>query len=120
MNSEFAYETFGRLRIGYEQKAIIECNVKCRCGPECPNRTVQSGRKMRLTIFKTEQKGWGIKTTEPIPVGTFIEEYMGEILTSEEADERAKKDTANGTTYLFDLDGFLEPGMSTLSRSAID
>ena len=48
--------------------------------------------------------GWGVRTGENIPKGKFICEYVGEIITSEEADRRAKHDEVYGTTYLFDLD----------------
>ncbi|KAK9761285.1 hypothetical protein K7432_013926 [Basidiobolus ranarum] len=41
---------------------------------------------------------------EPIPKGTFVEEYVGEIITNEEAEKRGQAYDACGLTYLFDLD----------------
>jgi len=54
----FPYDKYGRVRRD-NQYAIFECNSHCNCGPECPSRVVQKGRKVKLEIFKTENKGWG-------------------------------------------------------------
>ncbi|XP_059091186.1 histone-lysine N-methyltransferase SUV39H1-A-like [Tigriopus californicus] len=59
----------------------------------------------KLCIFRTSNGcGWGVKTLEPIKRGTFVADYVGEVITSEEAEERGKKYDAEGRTYLFDLD----------------
>jgi len=55
---KFAYNKHGRV-IRDSEVAIVECNDKCSCGPGCINRVVQNGRKVKLQIFKTEDKGWG-------------------------------------------------------------
>ena len=41
---------------------------------------------------------------ENIKAGSFVVEYVGEVITSEEAEERGRKYDAEGRTYLFDLD----------------
>ena len=41
---------------------------------------------------------------ENIKAGSFVVEYVGEVITSEVAEERGKKYDAEGRTYLFDLD----------------
>ena len=66
---------------------------------------VQKGRKHKLAIFRTDNGcGWGVKAMERIPSGSFVVEYVGEVITSDEAEERGKKYDAEGRTYLFDLD----------------
>ena len=86
-----AYTKFGRLRIAVGVP-IYECNKKCKCGPECFNRVVQKGRKAKLCVYRTPNGcGWGVKTLENIKRGSFIVEYVGEVITSEEAEERGKK-----------------------------
>ena len=45
--SEFAYYTNRRLRVPYGTP-IYECNKLCKCGPDCPNRVVQKGRKVKV------------------------------------------------------------------------
>ena len=41
---------------------------------------------------------------ENIKKDSFVVEYVGEVITSEEAEERGRKYDAEGRTYLFDLD----------------
>ncbi|KAJ3092326.1 hypothetical protein HK102_008476 [Quaeritorhiza haematococci] len=82
---------------------IQECNVTCTCGAHCGNRVVQRGRTVKLEIFRcTDDKGWGVRAAEDIHRGQFIEEYVGEVITREEADGR------DDPTYMFDLDFFVE------------
>lgn len=54
-----SYDKNGRLIWVNNDPAINECNERCSCGIDCPNRVVQRGRKIPLEIFKTEKKGWG-------------------------------------------------------------
>ncbi|XP_072537024.1 histone-lysine N-methyltransferase SUV39H1-A [Salminus brasiliensis] len=84
---------------------IYECNSRCCCGPDCGNRVVQRGIQYDLCIFKTANgRGWGVRTLERIYKNTFVMEYLGEIITSEEAERRGEKYDKQGVTYLFDLD----------------
>lgn len=40
---------------------IYECNDKCSCSKNCPNRVVGNGRKTSLQIFRTDDgRGWGM------------------------------------------------------------
>ncbi|XP_015840156.1 histone-lysine N-methyltransferase SUV39H2 isoform X1 [Tribolium castaneum] len=85
--------------------AIYECNDLCKCGPDCRNRVVQKGRKVPLCIFRTSNGcGWGVKALRKIHYGEFICEYVGEVITHEEAERRGRTYDAKGLTYLFDLD----------------
>ncbi|XP_077972009.1 histone-lysine N-methyltransferase SUV39H2-like [Styela clava] len=86
-------------------KPIYECNSRCRCGPDCPNRVIQKGSKYTLAIFQTPNgKGWGVKALQPIPKGAFVIEYVGEVITNVEAERRGMEYDSEGITYLFDLD----------------
>lgn len=102
--STFAYDRDGRLKVP-QGTPIYECNKRCRCGPECFNRVVQKGRSVKLSIFRTSSGcGWGVKALETIPKGAFVSEYVGEVITFEEAEKRGKEYDKDGQTYLFDLD----------------
>ncbi|KAF8440119.1 hypothetical protein BGX38DRAFT_1206667 [Terfezia claveryi] len=103
-----SYDKNGRLIWVDNDSAINECNGRCGCGIDCPNRVVQRGRKIPLEIFKTEKKGWGLRCPQKIPKGTFIDTYPGELITLAEAYERAEKysEMDGGSSYLFDLDKF--------------
>ena len=101
--STFAYTPRGKLCVP-PGTPIYECNTKCTCPMDCPNRIVQLGRQFPLTIFRTRGRGWGVKTTQPIKVNTFVSEYVGEVINNEEAERRGVQCDAQGITYLFDLD----------------
>jgi histone-lysine N-methyltransferase SUV39H len=101
--SKFAFTPAGKVKVP-PGTPIYECNAKCSCPSDCSNRIVQLGRKIPLCIFRTRGRGWGVKTTEPIKPNTFVTEYVGEVITNEEAEKRGKKCDARGITYLFDLD----------------
>ncbi|XP_023212048.1 histone-lysine N-methyltransferase SUV39H2-like [Centruroides sculpturatus] len=101
---KFAYTKYGYLKVP-KGTPIYECNKRCKCGDDCLNRVVQKGRKIKLAIFRTHDgRGWGVKSLEKIKKGTFIMEYVGEVITSEEAERRGQIYDSEGRTYLFDLD----------------
>lgn len=59
---------------------IYECNSRCQCGPDCPNRIVQKGTQYSLCIFRTSNGcGWGVKTLVKIRRRSFVMEYVGEV-----------------------------------------
>lgn len=100
----YAYTVKKRLRVA-SGTPIYECNKACKCSSECSNRVVQHGRNIKLTIFRTTNGcGWGVKTEQRIQQGQFICQYVGEVITFEEAEKRGREYDANGLTYLFDLD----------------
>ncbi|KAM6977249.1 histone-lysine N-methyltransferase SUV39H1-like [Aplochiton taeniatus] len=100
----FAYNESGQVRVKPGQP-IYECNKYCACGPNCLNRVVQQGIQHTLSIFRTDNgRGWGVRTTERIKKNSFVVEYLGEIITNEEAERRGQIYDREGSTYLFDLD----------------
>ncbi|XP_057961879.1 probable inactive histone-lysine N-methyltransferase SUVR2 isoform X2 [Malania oleifera] len=87
------------------RKFIKECWRKCGCNMRCGNRVVQRGITCSLQVFLTEEgKGWGVRTLEVLPRGTFVCEYVGEILTNMELDERNKERNDERHTYPVLLD----------------
>ncbi|KAK9087779.1 hypothetical protein Syun_030173 [Stephania yunnanensis] len=78
------------------RKFIKECWSKCGCGKYCGNRVVQRGINKSLQVFFTQEgKGWGLRTLEFLPKGTFVCEYVGEILTNIELYERNTRRSGN-------------------------
>ncbi|XP_024369792.1 uncharacterized protein [Physcomitrium patens] len=70
---------------GHTQRRFIkECWEKCGCKQLCGNRIVQRGITARLQVFWTGGKGWGVRALDYLPAGTFVCEYVGEILTNTE------------------------------------
>lgn len=113
----YAYHAHGTKRGHLKSKVldsrepIYECHDGCACGTDCPNRVVERGRKIPLQIFRTPNRGWGVRSMVDIKRGQFIDKYMGEIITPQEADRRrARSDIAQRKdVYLFALDKFLDP-----------
>ncbi|XP_017440522.1 histone-lysine N-methyltransferase SUVR4 isoform X2 [Vigna angularis] len=88
------------------RKFIKECWRKCGCDMLCMNRIVQRGIACKLQVFLTrEGKGWGLRTLEDLPKGTFVCEYIGEILTNMELYDRIMHESGNDRhTYPVTLD----------------
>ncbi|KAJ2783834.1 hypothetical protein GGI15_002439 [Coemansia interrupta] len=111
------YDSSGAMIAGRDV-ALMECGPKCACSEDCVTRVIQKGSDVNLEIFRTKHKGWGVRSRQHIKKGTFIAEYVGEVITSEDADRRGRDDTAAGLTYLFDLDMNTPKGV--ISEFSID
>lgn len=87
------------------RKFIKECWAKCGCSRNCGNRVVQRGITVKLQVFQTPQgKGWGVRTLEDLEKGTFVCEYVGEIVTNLELHERNEESCEEEHTYPVLLD----------------
>lgn len=73
---------FKRL-VSINDLGIYECNSNCSCNNYCSNRVVQNGIKCVLQIFKTQLKGWGVRTLYDIPRGTFVCTYSAPVVKDE-------------------------------------
>ncbi|KAI9670575.1 MAG: hypothetical protein M1831_005795 [Alyxoria varia] len=82
---------------------IYECNFRCNCGEVCKSRLVQFGRRIPLEIFKTTNRGWGLRCPVDLKKGQFIDTYRGEVITGTEADKREAKQREKAS-YLYNLD----------------
>ncbi|XP_017045110.2 LOW QUALITY PROTEIN: histone-lysine N-methyltransferase eggless [Drosophila ficusphila] len=95
--------------IGYQYKrlhehvptGIYECNSRCKCKKNCLNRVVQFSLEMKLQVFKTSNRGWGLRCVNDIPKGAFICIYAGHLLTETMANEGGQD---AGDEYFADLD----------------
>uniref|UniRef100_A0A8C6U0W4 Euchromatic histone-lysine N-methyltransferase 1b n=1 Tax=Neogobius melanostomus TaxID=47308 RepID=A0A8C6U0W4_9GOBI len=86
-----------------EPPLIFECNHACSCWRTCKNRVVQNGLRVRMELFRTQKKGWGVRALQDIPQGTFVcESICGEIISEDEAEMR------QNDAYLFSLDDKLQ------------
>ncbi|GAB0097140.1 histone-lysine N-methyltransferase EHMT1 [Sergentomyia squamirostris] len=74
-----------------EPSIIFECSEICGCNKRiCKNRVVQNGIKVSMEVFNVigDRREWGVRTLQDIRKGTFIAEYIGELLSNTEADRR--------------------------------
>uniref|UniRef100_A0A1A9X4V2 Histone-lysine N-methyltransferase eggless n=1 Tax=Glossina brevipalpis TaxID=37001 RepID=A0A1A9X4V2_9MUSC len=82
-------------QVGYQYKRLLEhvatgiyeCNARCKCKSNCLNRVVQHSLQMKLQVFKTSNRGWGLRCINDIPCGSFVCIYAGHLLTEAKANE---------------------------------
>ena len=95
--------------VGYEYRrlmnhvstGIYECNKFCKCNKTCLNRVSQNPIRLPLQVFKTDRRGWGIRSLADIPAGGFICIYVGNLYTNEEANKQGQD---FGDEYFAELD----------------
>ncbi|KAF8118825.1 hypothetical protein N665_0002s0134 [Sinapis alba] len=91
---DFPYSGNGVL---VSRKPIIhECSPSCLC-PGCKNKVTQMGVKVKLEVFKTANRGWGLRSWDPIRAGSFICIYSGEA-----RDKSKVQPTMANDDYTFD------------------
>lgn len=96
-------------KVGYHNRrlkepiltGIYECSSRCKCDYRCFNKVAQNGLQLRLQVFKTEKRGWGLRCLDDIPAGGFICIYAGLLLTEQGANEDGQQ---YGDEYLAELD----------------
>ncbi|XP_061345436.1 histone-lysine N-methyltransferase, H3 lysine-9 specific SUVH5-like [Gastrolobium bilobum] len=92
------YDCNKRLDSQMKSSLIYECGPSCKCSKSCINRVSQCGIQFQLEIFKTELKGWGVRTRSFVPSGSFVCEYIGEVHHNREAGSRLVVDD-----YIFNI-----------------
>ncbi|KAI4875991.1 hypothetical protein NFI96_031309 [Prochilodus magdalenae] len=61
---------------------LFECGPWCGCEKStCLNRVVQRGLRVRLQVFRTRDKGWGVRCRDDLDRGTFVCTYAGVVLS---------------------------------------
>ncbi|XP_062222246.1 histone-lysine N-methyltransferase SUVR5-like isoform X2 [Phragmites australis] len=110
MHGRFAYDENSKL-ILQEGYPIYECNSSCTCDTSCQNKVLQKGLLVKLELFRAENKGWAIRAAEPIPQGTFVCEYIGEVVKGDEATRNAEREAKGGCSYLFDIASQIDRGI---------
>ncbi|KAF3335827.1 histone-lysine N-methyltransferase family member SUVH9-like protein [Carex littledalei] len=73
----FAYDN-GVLLQG--RPVVYECGNGCHCPATCSNRVSQKGLRYLLEVFRSTDTKWGVRSLDPIPAGTFICEFSGDVV----------------------------------------
>lgn len=94
---------------------VYECGPSCQCTLSCRNRLTQKGVTLRFEVFRTKDRGWGLRSWDPIRAGAFICEYTGEVTDNFREDEdgeneyifqpRSTDDNASSWNYIPELLG---------------
>ncbi|XP_062155904.1 histone-lysine N-methyltransferase, H3 lysine-9 specific SUVH4-like isoform X2 [Alnus glutinosa] len=95
---DFPYVNQDGGRLVEPTDVVFECGPRCGCGPSCLNRTSQQGLKYELEVYRTENKGWAVRSRDFIPSGAPVCEYVGILRKNDELDN------VSGNDYIFDID----------------
>ncbi len=97
----------------------VECNWTCDCPSTCMRRNLQYGGGFKLQVFKHRDKGWCLRTLEPIPKGRFVMEYVGERVSQDCLSTRASTDPATNV-YVMDTCDKSELSIAYQEHHALD
>ncbi|KAA3482813.1 histone-lysine N-methyltransferase, H3 lysine-9 specific SUVH4-like isoform X1 [Gossypium australe] len=95
---DFPYVSRDGGRLFEAKDVVFECGPNCGCGPECVNRSSQQGLKYQLEVYHTKEKGWAVRSSDFIPSGAPICEYVGIVRKNDELEDISEND------YIFEID----------------
>ena len=72
----------------------------------CGNADIHYGNHGKLGLSASKIHGWGVFALQPFKKGEFIYQYVGEILSQNEADRRGKIYDQLNRSFLFNLNEF--------------
>ena len=76
---------------------IQECNKRCKCqrstSKKCTNHVTQDGLQVKLAVFLTKRKGWGVRAEQFIERGTYLGCYFGIIRGRDKSNEAQREFT---------------------------
>ncbi|GMH33559.1 hypothetical protein BSKO_01393 [Bryopsis sp. KO-2023] len=86
--------------LNQRRSILYECGPWCHCkhGVDCSYAVTERGIRFKLQVFRTKQKGWGVRTLEYIPAGAFVTTYAGVIVPHGHAEVIAGR-----SEYVFDM-----------------
>ncbi|XP_076088856.1 uncharacterized protein LOC143059261 isoform X2 [Mytilus galloprovincialis] len=79
----------------------IECGSRCQCGEFCTNKRFQKRQFADVDAFRTDWKGFGLKTNAELPHGDFVMEYVGEVLDYKTFKSRTKQYAKSGESHFY-------------------
>ncbi|OZJ03956.1 hypothetical protein BZG36_02948 [Bifiguratus adelaidae] len=88
---------------------LSQCGPDCECSGRCQGRIYQRLHKRfgsyrrQLELFKTRSKGWAVRANSAIPAGSYIGEYIGELLSEEECIRRDNLKVEAEYMYFFQV-----------------
>lgn len=88
----------------------FECDGEtCPAKEKCQNQKLRKREYVNVKVVKTQNRGFGVVTTTDIPEHTFIIEYVGELIDSNELTRRMKQKIKNNEKefYFLTIEGDL-------------
>ncbi|CAB3374360.1 Hypothetical predicted protein [Cloeon dipterum] len=82
----------------------IECSKECPCKELCQNQRMQRHQNAPTELKHMGTKGWGLTALQDLKQGTFVIEYVGEVLTKEEFQRRKQEYINNKERHFYFLE----------------
>uniref|UniRef100_A0A8C5E4C6 Histone-lysine N-methyltransferase NSD3 n=1 Tax=Gouania willdenowi TaxID=441366 RepID=A0A8C5E4C6_GOUWI len=81
-----------------------ECHPQvCSAGENCENQCFSKRLYAETEVIRTEGRGWGLRTNQALRKGDFVIEYVGEVIDSDECQQRIKRAHENHVTNFYML-----------------
>ncbi|KAK0400649.1 hypothetical protein QR680_015367 [Steinernema hermaphroditum] len=75
-------------RIDFYDNVLYECCEECGCKAKCGNTFSTKLMPYRYELFRRRNVGFGCRTLDAIQKGSFVCEFVGEVITKEQAATR--------------------------------
>nr|XP_018902760.1 PREDICTED: histone-lysine N-methyltransferase NSD2-like isoform X2 [Bemisia tabaci] len=83
---------------------MVECNpMICKAGERCNNQRFEKRLYPPVKPFRTEKRGWGLRTLVNLKKGDFVIEYVGEIINEQEYKNRVQRMMKNNDENFYFL-----------------
>ncbi|KAG0625352.1 hypothetical protein M758_2G047800 [Ceratodon purpureus] len=80
----------------------VECLPQmCPCGSLCTNQQFQKRDYAKVELFRCGKKGHGLQAKQRIPRGSFVIEYVGEVLDMPSFEARQKEYSMNSQKHFY-------------------
>ncbi|EEB07769.2 histone lysine methyltransferase Set2 [Schizosaccharomyces japonicus yFS275] len=80
----------------------IECtDENCYCGPSCQNQRFQKKMYADVDVIQTEKKGFGLRANSYLTKGTFVYEYIGEVIPEVRFRKRMREYDERGIRHFY-------------------
>src|SRR5690606_9915292 len=80
----------------------MECTGdSCGCGSNCRNQRFQRHEWADVSVIKTEQKGYGLRTDKRLEADAFIFEYVGEVIDEPRYHKRRMEYDKEGIKHFY-------------------
>jgi hypothetical protein len=100
------------------RQTMFEC-LGSVCHADCQNQRLQKRQYARAQLFKTtDGRGWGLKALEDVPAGSLVQEYIGEVLTTDAFTSRAASYGPNKPVYFFNINSEMVIDASAMGSMA--
>ncbi|ELQ75366.1 Transcriptional repressor EZH1, partial [Trachipleistophora hominis] len=100
------------------RKYSRECTDECKC-TRCMNNDLQNMKERPTYVAPSTVDGYGLFTVDDLSKDDFVIEYVGEIITNEEAERRGLFYEKRKLSYLFDLSNLSDCTKETIDATKI-